>query len=96
MDEYGTLKLGGYGFSRSIADVDVAGAEGGKARVEWQTRDPTYMAPELLTGGEDALSFASDFWALGCVLFELLTGEPPFRSSQSVPVEERIMREVRL
>jgi len=37
---------------------------------------PTYMAPELLTGGE--IGPAVDVYALGCVLYELLAGAPPF------------------
>ena len=35
-----------------------------------------YLAPELIRGGEAAP--ASDIYALGCVLFECLAGEPPF------------------
>lgn len=58
-------------------------------------RDPTYMAPELFLEGEAAMSFASDFWSLGCVLFELLIGEPPFRASPSATVAEKIKLEVR-
>lgn len=62
--------------------------------------DPVYMAPELFSSeGMDAASFASDFWALGCVLFELLTGEPPFGSSSSgssFAIAERVEREVRV
>ena len=74
-----------------------------KQRAEYREADEgagsgralAYMAPELLSEGEDALSFASDFWSLGCVLFELRTGEPPFGTSSSASVAERIMREVR-
>ena len=41
---------------------------------------PYYMAPELFSD-EGVYSFASDMWALGCVLFELATGKPPFSAT---------------
>ena len=42
---------------------------------------PHYLAPELIEGS--AATSASDIYALGCVLFECLVGEPPF-SGRSV------------
>lgn len=37
---------------------------------------PDYMAPEVLRG--KPYTFAVDYWSLGCILFELLAGFPPF------------------
>jgi serine/threonine-protein kinase len=37
---------------------------------------PAYMSPEQASGGE--ASRASDIYALGCMLYEMLAGEPPF------------------
>jgi serine/threonine-protein kinase ULK4 len=38
------------------------------------------MAPELFQDN-GVHSFYSDFWSLGCVLFELASGKPPFHSN---------------
>lgn len=40
---------------------------------------PDYMAPEVLKG--DKYDFTVDYWSLGCMLFEALTGYPPFSGS---------------
>jgi len=40
---------------------------------------PEYMAPEVITGGEPTA--ASDVYAAGCLLYELLTGKTPFGHS---------------
>ena len=40
---------------------------------------PAYMPPEQLEGDVRGMGAACDVWALGVVLFELLTGAPPFQ-----------------
>ena len=49
------------------------------------------MAPEMFP--ENGISsFGSDLWALGCVLYELAIGNPPFMSSSFTELVNMILK----
>ncbi|XP_050931732.1 serine/threonine-protein kinase ULK4 isoform X1 [Lates calcarifer] len=50
---------------------------------------PTYSAPEVLQGSETSMS--SDLWALGCILYYMYTGKPPFCSDSYTELTEMIL-----
>ncbi len=52
----------------------------------WRTVEgtPAYMSPEQIRG--DALDVRSDIYAAGCVLRELITGEPPYSGNDPLAV----------
>ncbi|GDY30956.1 Stk1 family PASTA domain-containing Ser/Thr kinase [Gandjariella thermophila] len=82
----GAVKVMDFGIARAVADgqasVTQTAAVIGTAQ---------YLSPEQARG--EAVDARSDVYAAGCVLFELLTGEPPFTGDSPVAVAYQHVRE---
>ncbi len=63
-----TVKLGDFGLARVMREVIIHRTE--------IRGTPLYMAPEQITGTN--VDQRADLYAIGCMLFELVTGRPPF------------------
>ena len=60
-------------------------------RPEGIVGSPSYMAPEQAAGNVNELTTATDVYSLGVVLFEMLTGVPPFKGDSVVEVLHKIV-----
>lgn len=54
---------------------------------------PQYMSPEQARGDTKLIGEASDLHAIGLILFEMLTGKPPFTASNTLEVVRKIASE---
>ena len=82
----GAVKVMDFGIARAVAD--------GQAQMTQTAAvigTAQYLSPEQARG--ESVDARSDVYAAGCVLFELLTGEPPFTGDSPVAVAYQHVRE---
>lgn len=82
LDEFGYVKLTDFGFAKCLYPP------GSKTWTFCGT--PDYVSPEIiLNRGHD---YSCDYWSLGVLMFELLTGAPPFTSDEPMKTYNIILR----
>ena len=80
------VKVMDFGIARAIADGGISVTQ--TAAVIGTAQ---YLSPEQARG--DPVDARSDVYSLGCVLYEMLTGEPPFTGDSPVAVAYQHVRE---
>jgi eukaryotic-like serine/threonine-protein kinase len=73
-----TVKIADFGLARLVAD-ESSGTLSGTI-----LGTPSYMAPEQAAGRVALVGPASDVYSLGAILYECLTGRPPFHAASAV------------
>lgn len=83
----GIPKISDFGLARQReldSHITVSGARIGT---------PCYMSPEQASGSGANISTAVDIYALGVILYEMLTGRPPFLGSTAAETERQILQQ---
>jgi WD40 repeat protein/tRNA A-37 threonylcarbamoyl transferase component Bud32 len=80
----GTPKIGDFGLAKRL---EVAP---GPTRPGAVMGTPSYMAPEQATGKSREIGPAADVYSLGAILYELLTGRPPFKGETELETLQQV------
>lgn len=78
----GHLVLTDFGLSKAISTDDDSACRS-------IIGTPEYMAPETIKG--EAYDYAVDWWLLGCVIYDMMTGKPPFTGKLHDVITKKIL-----
>lgn len=86
----GSCKLVDFGTAKDLANPHIkgSGTQSFKKVLEHYVGTPNFMAPEVIHNKSS--DFRSDTWSLGCMVYQVLLGLPPFYSMSEYKVYKRI------
>lgn len=96
LDAEGHLLLTDFGLSKVA--IEDAGTPGGSRCNSLGVGTIEYMAPEIIRGSEDSsygpgYGKACDWWSLGAMACDLMTGKPPFGGGNWTKIQQNIMHQ---
>jgi serine/threonine-protein kinase len=83
----GTPKVSDFGLARRVDGGP------GLTRTGLVVGTPSYMSPCQARGDKSALGPATDIYALGAILYECLTGRPPFKAESALETLQQVLTE---
>jgi serine/threonine-protein kinase len=88
------LFMGGHAVVADFGVATAIGAAGGSRLTQtgFSVGTPAYMSPEQAVGDRD-LDGRSDTYSLGCVLYEMLVGQPPYTGASAQAIVARKLSE---
>jgi serine/threonine-protein kinase len=81
----GAPKIADFGLARRVDDA------AGLTQTGAALGTPSYMAPEQALGKSNTVGPAADIYAVGAILYETLTGLPPFRAETAADTIRQVM-----
>ncbi|MBN2308521.1 MAG: serine/threonine protein kinase, partial [Candidatus Hydrogenedentes bacterium] len=91
VDDYAVVLVLDWGLSKNLNETDEAqGLTATQRGILKGT--PAYMSPEQASGKNENVDLRTDVFALGIILYEILTGEFPFQGKSRTEVLEQIMQ----
>jgi eukaryotic-like serine/threonine-protein kinase len=84
---YGVPKISDFGLAKRLD------SQSGHTRSGDLLGTPSYMSPEQAAGKVKEVGPAADIWALGAILYECLTGRPPFRAETPMDTLWQVINE---
>jgi eukaryotic-like serine/threonine-protein kinase len=82
----GEPKIADFGLAKRI-DVEGEGLQTQSGSI---MGSPTYMAPEQAAGDNHLIGPATDVYALGSILYEMISGRPPFLSARVLDILQQV------
>jgi hypothetical protein len=93
LTEDGQPKITDFGLAKILDTASGASSDGPQTQSGAILGTPAYMAPEQAGGKRGTVGPAADVYALGAILYELLTGRPPFEADNQVDLLLKVATE---